>query len=378
MAKSDNLRKAKEVKNDEFYTLLSDIENELKHYKKHFENKIVLCNCDDPFESNFFKYFALNFNSLKLKRLICTCYGSSPIVGEQLSLFDLNYEIKDRKQKAYKIVINEIDDANGDGAVDLSDIEFLIKNKKNTLSLLKGDGDFRSDECVKLLKEADVVVTNPPFSLASEEYIPLLMNNNKKFLVIGDLNWITYRDFFNYLKNNQVWLGYNAVKSFVQPDKQIKKFGNKRWYTNLDIDKRHERLILYKTYQNGDYKEYYNYDGIDVSLVSNIPSDYSGHMGVPISFLEQYNPEQFRIIGLGSNIEKKYIHTVTENKKTISYIDRISNEVKYSFPYSVSERKIGNGLRLSDNGQPGGSPYGRIIIQRIDESEDGSNGNKAA
>lgn len=204
MAKSDNLRKAKENKDDEFYTRIEDIENELKYYKDYFYNKTILCNCDDPYESNFFKYFALNFNSLGLKKLICTCFDESPVIGQQLSLFDLDYNVKSSTpKKAYKIIINEIPDLNHDGAIDLTDIKELIKSKKNTLTLLKGNGDFRTDECTKLLKDVDIVVTNPPFSLW-HEYVTYLEKHKKKFLVIGRIDCINYVDICPLIIGNKI------------------------------------------------------------------------------------------------------------------------------------------------------------------------------
>lgn len=209
MAKNANLNKASRQKNDEFYTRLFDIENELKHYKRHFAGKTVLCNCDDPFESNFFKYFAMNFNPLGLKKLIATCYVSSPIAGQQLALFDILplEEAVTESKHPHKIEITEVHDVNGDGAVDLSDVEYLLKNAENTLTLLEGDDDFRSAECIEILKEADIVVTNPPFSLF-REYVAQLMEYNKKFLIIGNQNAVTYKEIFPLLKENKIWFGY--------------------------------------------------------------------------------------------------------------------------------------------------------------------------
>lgn len=312
MAKSDNLRTARQVKNDEFYTKLVDIEKELKHYKEYFYQKTVFCNCDDPFESNFFKYFAMNFNFLGLKKLICTCYATSPIAWEQLSLFNnenVVLKVKDGKQP-YKIEISEVLDYNGDGAVDLADVEYLLKNKKNTLSVLEGDGDFRSEECIELLKQADIVVTNPPFSLF-REYVMQLVEYNKKFIIIGNQNSVTYKEIFPYLKNNVLWLGYNSgAQSFQVPfsferdntylenGKKYAKFGNICWFTNLTTTKRQEELILYKHYNKNEYVKYDNYDAINVNKVTDIPIDYYGTIGVPITFLDKYNPQQFEIIGL--------------------------------------------------------------------------------
>ena len=308
MAGNTSLIKANKAKNDEFYTQLADIEEELKHYKKHFMGKTVLCNCDDPYESNFFKYFAMKFNHLGLKKLIATCYDSSPIVGEQLSLFP--------DKRPYMIQITEVIDENRDGAIDLTDVEYLLKNKKNITRKLK-NGDFRSDECVKVLKEADIVVTNPPFSLF-REYIAQLLEYNKKFIVIGSQNAITYKNFFPLLKSNSVWLGFNAVKEFRKPDGTIQKFGNVCWFTNLDHQKRHEELDLYKRYTAEEYPHYDNYDAINVDRVTDIPEDYYGVMGVPITFLDKYNPEQFEIVGISKTwygmASKVYPNQIQINK----------------------------------------------------------------
>ena len=210
MAKNANLGKAKIAKKDEFYTRLEDIELELKHYKSHFKKKTVFCNCDDPFESNFFKYFAINFNHLGLKKLICTCYATSPIAWAQLSLFENEHVIVKtiEGRDAYKIEINEIADYNDDGSIDITDVKWLLQNDKNSLSVLKGDGDFRSEECVELLKEADIVVTNPPFSLF-REYVAQLVKYNKKFLIIGNINAVTYKEIFPLLKDNKMWAGFS-------------------------------------------------------------------------------------------------------------------------------------------------------------------------
>lgn len=315
MPEIQGLRKAQKNKNDEFYTSLEDIEKEMKYYREQFYGKTVFCNCDDPFESNFFKYFALNFNTLKLKKLICTCYAGSPIVYEQLSLLDVKpLKISEETpNKPYKIEINEIPDSNDDGATDLTDVEYLIKNKENTLSLLKGDGDFRSEECIELLKESDIVVTNPPFSLF-REYVEQLEKYNKKYLIIGNVNAIAYRDFFHLIKDNKVWMGasiHSGDREFRVPNSyplnasssRIDEKGNKyirvkgvRWWTNLDYKERHEKLILYKHYNPNEYLKFDNYDAINVDKVSDIPCDYKGMMGVPITFLDKYNPEQFKII----------------------------------------------------------------------------------
>lgn len=263
MAANANLHKAKNEKNDEFYTQLTDVANELKHYRQHFAGKTVFCNCDDPTWSAFWKYFHLNFSVLGLRKLVSTHY--------------------DKNEPTYKMEYEGGDDDN---------IETGMRTP------LEGNGDFRNQECLDLLVECDIVVTNPPFSLA-REYMKILMEHNKKFIIIGDLNWITYSEIFPLLQNDKVWLGYCSVKQFLQPDGTIKKFGNKLWYTNLDITKRHERLILWRQYTANEYPKYDNYDAINVDKVPDIPIDYDGAIGVPITFLNKYNPEQFEIIGLG-------------------------------------------------------------------------------
>lgn len=287
MVKNSNLNAAKTAKNDEFYTQLTDIEKELRHCRKHFKSKTVICNCDDPFESNFFKYFVLNFNRLKLKKLIATCYEGSAVA-----------EYRNGKAKPYKAVVTIVHDTTGDGGIDMEDVRNLFELGENELTELKGDGDFRSEECLKLLDEADIVVTNPPFSLF-REYVAVLMEHKKKFIIIGNKNAITYKEIFPLLKNNEIWLGSNnpAPKEFMQRDGTIKKFGNIGWYTNLDVKKRHEEMILVKRYSPEEYPHYDNYDAINVNKVINIPCDYAGVMGVPITFLDKYNPEQFEIIG---------------------------------------------------------------------------------
>lgn len=318
---NSQLSAAKKAKNDEFYTRMTDIEHELVHYRKHFKGKVVLCNCDDPFESNFFKYFALNFNPLGLKKLIATCYSGSPIAGGeyQPSLFDDDVdEDTGRHRRAYKAVVNVFRDATGDGGLDMDDIRNLLDSGENELTELHGDGiygagDFRSKECLELLDEADIVVTNPPFSLF-REYVATLMEHGKKFVIVGNQNAITYKEAFPLLRDDRLWLGYNKVKEFVVPSADhpergnivtdgkgglIAKFGNICWYTNLDITKRHEDLLLYRRYKEDPsrYPKYDNYDAIEVSKVKDIPEDYWGVMGVPITFMDKYNPDQFDIVG---------------------------------------------------------------------------------
>ncbi|KKQ31783.1 MAG: hypothetical protein US45_C0040G0005 [Candidatus Nomurabacteria bacterium GW2011_GWA1_37_20] len=306
-----NLHSARTAKTDEFYTQLVDIEKELKHYKDQFRGKVVYCNCDDPFESNFFKYFAANFNALGLKKLITTSYVKSPIVGGQLPLFEVE-GLKPSGKEPFKIEIKKVPDTDNDGAINLDDVEYLLKHDKNTATPLKSNGDFRSEECIKLLKEADIVVTNPPFSLF-REYVAQLVEYKKKFIILGDQNAISYKEIFKLIKENKLWLGYdnNGTKWFQVPmdydiptesrkkiENGVKYFsmGRIMWFTNLDTTKRHEELTLYKKYSPKEYPNYDNYKAINLDKVSDIPMDYKGVMGVPITFLDKYNPEQFEIL----------------------------------------------------------------------------------
>ena len=284
-----NLHAAKTNKKDDFYTQLTDIEKELKHYKKHFKNKVVLCNCDDPRVSNFFKYFSLNFENLGLKKLITTCYKN-----QNMDLFS-----QENSEKAIYLEYNGA--KNNERTPDPEEIG--IKH-------LKGDGDFRSQECIELLQQADIVVTNPPFSLF-REYVAQLVGHDKKLLIIGSYNAITYKEIFQLIKENKIWLGYgfsggNAYfktphakdfsKGVYNEETGLVKFRNVTWYTNLDYKERHENLILYKKYSADEYPRYDNYDAINIGKVKNIPMDYKGVMGVPITFLDKYNPEQFEIV----------------------------------------------------------------------------------
>lgn len=291
-SKNSSLAKARDAKQDEFYTQLSDIEKELKHYKKHFKGKVVYCNCDDPRVSGFFHYFSYNFEKLGLKKLITTCYKS----GER-DLFSSN-------DAEAAIMLEYTGDKDKNNVPDPSEIG-IVK--------LKGDGDFRSDESIELLKQADIVVTNPPFSLF-REYVNQLLDYDKKFLIVGNQNAITYRDIFPHITSNRIWLGYNnGDMKFKVPDyyesratrfwvddtgQKWRSLGNACWFTNLDTTKRHEELILYRTYYGNekDYPQYDNYKAINVSKVSDIPVDYEGAMGVPITFIEKYNPSQFVIL----------------------------------------------------------------------------------
>ena len=302
MAKNDNLHKAKRAKADEFYTQLSDIEKECSHYKEHFKGKTILCNCDDPRVSNFFFYFSQNFEHLGLKKLIATCYKSQ----------DINLFSEGNTEKAVYIVYEG--DKNGNKKVD--DNELDVKE-------LQGDGDFRSKECIELLKEADIVVTNPPFSLF-REYVAQLIEYEKKFLIIGNKNAITYKEIFKLIKENKMWIGSmpmsndllfrlpkEASEELVNTKKQGSAYrivngeilgrSSSIWFTNLDHKKRHERLILYETYTPEKYPKYSNYNVIEVSKTAEIPMDYDGVMGVPISFMDKYNPEQFEIIGMAED-----------------------------------------------------------------------------
>lgn len=314
MAGNSNLHMSKAGKTDEFYTQLTTIEDELRHYRKYFKDKVILCNCDDPYESNFFKYFALNFNALGLKKLITTCYATSPVVYTQLSFFGEEETVgtSGKGRKPYKIEITEVKGANGDTIFDLSDVEYLLKNDKNVLTLLDGDGDFRSAECMELLKECDIVVTNPPFSLM-KEYIPLLAESGKFFLILGNMNHITFKEIFHYFRENKMWLGYNSghfwfkVPDYYEEKKtdykqdengqKWRRLGNICWFTNMDIDIRHQPLDLYKKYSPEKYPTYDTYDAIHVETVAEIPCDTDKIMGVPITYLASHCDEQFEILG---------------------------------------------------------------------------------
>jgi len=309
-----DLQNAKKQKNDEFYTMFADIERELRHYKGHFKDKVVYCNCDDPYESNFFKYFALSFDALGLKKLIATCYIGSPIANTQLSLFDDESVENKTTRVPHKIEITEIPDLNQDGAVDLTDVELLLASDRNHLTRLKGDGDFRSKECIELLKQADIVVTNPPFSLF-REYVAQLVEYDKKYLIVGTWNAISYKEIFKLIKENKLWIGINSNRNFSgfivpkyydlygtearvdEKGNRVVSSNNTCWFTNLDITKRHEELILYKQYNSEEYPKYDNYKAINVDATKDIPKDFTGTMGVPVTFLDKYNPTQFEIIG---------------------------------------------------------------------------------
>ena len=351
MASNKDLNKAKDGKKDEFYTQLEDIEKEMRHYKEHFKGKTVFCNCDDPYESNFFKYFAINFNHLGLRKLICTCYAGSPVVytqmkweinGTELSLTeDKEHSVIEYEKKPYKIEITEVNDLNGDGAVDLTDINLLLKSVNGRPRLLKGDGDFRSEECVNLLKEADIVVTNPPFSLF-REYVAQLISYNKKFIIIGNQNAITYKEIFPLLKNNQMWLGFGFKRNcahFINKHYEdtatdldhregMIRVSGVMWFTNIDIKKRHEDMVLYKKYNPSEYPKYDNYDAIEVSKTAEIPCDYDGVMGVPITFMDKYNPEQFDIIGASESEGRGFSGTLWHEESGVAQ-PLVNNERTY-------------------------------------------------
>lgn len=366
MAGNKKLTDANIAKYDEFYTQLSDIEGEVRHYKDQFRGKIVLCNCDDPYESNFFKYFSMNFNFLGLRKLIATCFADSSIAGEQLSLIDVN-ALEDQNVVAkhpYKIEITEVVDENGDGAIDLSDVEYLLKNKKNVLTLLQGSGDFRSSECIGLLKEADIIVTNPPFSLF-REYVAQLFHYNKLFIIIGNKNAITYKEIFRLIKENRIWTGYRGFsggmwfyvsENYDDYDKVVdgQKLKNvpSIWFTNLDTSKRHENMTLYKQYTPDEYPHYDNYDAIEVSKTSDIPYDYEGAMGVPITFLDKYNPAQFEILGMCENMDLYGLKTRVYSGKECK--DRYFELFGKRGVYDLNAAGVINGRKV----------YQRLLIKR--------------
>ena len=357
---SRNLHDAKLTKKDEFYTQLTDIEKEIRHYRKHFKNKVVLCNCDDPTISNFFHYFSYSFEQLGLKKLITTCYKS-----QDWNLFS--------KRKNKSAIYLEYDgDKNGDKVPNPEEIG---------IKKLKGDGDFRSEECIDLLKKADIVVTNPPFSLF-REYLSQLMHYKKKFIILGHQGAIGYKEIFPYLQNNQMWLGVNngGIKWFrVNDDYDIKtetrkkiidgkKFfsmGNVNWFTNLTINKRNEELKLYKKYNKKDHPKYDNYDAIEVSKVSEIPNDYKGVMGVPVTFLDKHNPNRFKILGLS----QKYGYGLKSNKFYNDYEEIRPNGKKTG---SSGRKTNGNpvmkgrskGNYFSNGKREVYSLYTRIFIQK--------------
>lgn len=321
------LTAAREAKQDEFYTQYVDIQKEVEAYLEFdpdtFRGKVVYCNCDDPFESNFFKYFAANFNRLGLKKLVTTSYDGSPIAGAQLSFGEYGAgDSKRQKPKAIAIEIEKVKEAKGRGGNGIEDIRLFLKRNPHSRKSLSEGGDFRSKECIELLKQSDIVVTNPPFSLFSA-FIAQLLKHKKKFLIIGNTNSITYKEVFPHIKANKLWLGctnFNVGMFFEVPDnwkkfhhideetgKKIARVSTSCWYTNLDHGRRHQPLSLMTTADNlrfsknlkgmSAYKKYDNYDAIEVGTYKEIPSDYDGVMGVPVTFLDKYNPDQFEIVG---------------------------------------------------------------------------------
>ena len=338
MSLNRNLREAKRQKNDDFYTQLPDIENELKHYKQHFAGKVVYCNCDDPKISNFYKYFSLNFEALGLKKLITTCYRN-----QHMDLFSDH-----TSEKAIWLECNQ--GTYEKGAYVPSD---------PVVRYLNGDGDFRSPECVELLKQTDIVVTNPPFSLF-REYVAQLIEHDKKFVIIGSKNAITYKEIFSLIKNNQIWLGHGFVngnayfrvknvenyedKSLFDKSTRLVKFRNVGWFTNLDINKRHEDLILYKSYSPSEYPKYDNYNAIEVSKVREIPKDWGGMIGVPISFLDNYNPDQFEILGITDRKSPLQVKEYTKDVPNYSSLNRrgvvkINNTLKPTYARILIKNK---------------------------------------
>ena len=357
-----NLHKAKNNKKDEFYTQLSDIENELRHYKDHFKGKVVYCNCDDPRVSNFFHYFSYNFEHLGLKKLIATCYKN-----QDVDLFSTN----ESEQAVY---LEYTGDKNGNKVPDVNEIG---------VKPLQGDGDFRSAESIELLKQADIVVTNPPFSLF-REYVAQLIEYDKKFLIIGNLNSVTYKDIFALIKANKLWFGHSihsGDREFRVPEdypltaasSRIDDKGNKyirvkgvRWFTNLDYEERHQDLILHKTYTSEEYPNYENFDAINVDKTKDIPKDYNGNIGVPITFLDKYIPEQFEILALGivGSIEfasNKRMEILDKNGESTG---KFTNNAKGTL-YREYNPKIDKSPAFKDveNGKLYSSIYARVIIK---------------
>lgn len=355
--KGTSFTEAKKARADEFYTQLPDIERELRHYKSHFRDKVVYANCDDPRVSNFFHYFSFNFEKLGLKRLITTCYKS-----QEVDLFS-----QGDAEKAVWLEYNG--DLNGSGVPEPEEIG---------IKPLNGDGDFRSLESIELLKQADVVVTNPPFSLF-RQYVAQLVEYDKKFVIVGSTNAITYKDIFPLIRDNRLWLGHgfqagNAyfrtpnpndyAKGVYDPETGLVKFRNVTWFTNLDISKRHEELVLYKTYNPDDYPAYDNFDAIEVSSVKDIPKDYEGLMGVPVTFLESYNPDQFEIVGIttsfGGQQTKEYPKQIQVNpdgkEKTVGKLNDAPAMKVATPPVGKTYYKIGDEFFILR--------YHRVLVRR--------------
>ena len=338
MSRKANLTSAKNKKNDEHYTRRIDVENELKHYKHHFKNKTVYCNCDDPDWSSFWKYFSLKFESLGLKKLVSVHYEAD--------------------KPSYMLQIFK--DVNNDGRVN-----YLDKVKID----LKGSGGFETEECIEILKEVDIVVTNPPFSLF-REYLKQLMDYKKKFLIIGNLNAVTYKEVFPLIKENKIWLGVTSPKEFTNPEGGITKFGNIGWFTNLTHKNRHEGLFLSECYTEDKYKKYVNYDAIEVfktgnEIVKNTPKDYYQVMGVPISFLLNFNPDQFEIVGLGNSKKNFTPNKTLTNVKKIKTNGKVENGNAINCVLALEVDEAPNKTYYtSDDHKYLIAPYARILIKR--------------
>ena len=358
-ANNSSLNQAGKEKKDEFYTQYSDIEIEVENYRDQFENKTVFCNCDDAFESNFFRYFIRNFNSLKLKKLIATCYAHSSRKSTLSCFGDFLLPQTDHPV-AYKAVVTLVDDGLIETESGDVDLVRLFQIPGNSIEILNGDGDFRSPESVNLLEASDIIVTNPPFSLF-REFISQLTRFNKDFLIIGNINAITYKEVFPLIRENKVWLGasiHSGDRKFFVPDDYplnaagcgIDENGQRfirvkgvRWFTNLDMPQRHERLPLKEEFSEENYPKYENYDAVNVSRTANIPFNYDGVMGVPITFLDKYSPDQFEILMLANG-------NVRANS---------SPEILKRVGYSKHDLDKG-GVGIID----GKRSYARILIQR--------------
>lgn len=376
---------AKRNKVDEFYTQLADIEKELRHYKESFKDKVIFCNCDDPYESNFFKYFAMNFNYLGLKKLIATCYDSSPIAYTQLNLFGDDKVVPNNNRHPYKIEITEVEDGNKDGAIDLSDVEHLLRNKKNTLTLLKENGDFRSNECIELLKQSDIVVTNPPFSLF-REFVEQLTIYNKDYIIMGNTNALSYKEIFKLFKIDKIRTGYtnfNVGMYFFVPDdcekyhkivdgKKMVRVSTSCWFTSLNVKKHNDELTLYKKYSEIEFPPFVNYNAINVNNYKDIPYDFDGEIGVPVTFLDKYNPKQFEIIALGivgsiNFTSEKKMEILKDGEPTGKYTINAKGTLyrKYNPDYDTKPPAF----RDVETGELYSSIYARIIIKRRNTNE---------
>lgn len=398
---NQGLGAARVAKQDEFYTQYVDIQKEVEAYLEFdpdtFRGKVVYCNCDDPFESNFFKYFAANFNKLGLKSLITTSYDGSPIAGQRTLFPEYNIEgNKRQKPQALAVSLEQVEDENGDGAVDIDDVMLFLERNAAARVALKGNdeypgGDFRSAECVELLKKADIVVTNPPFSLF-REYVAQLIEHEKKFLIIGNQNAISYKEIFPHIRDNRLWLGVDngGTKWFqVQDDYNIKTESRKKvvdgikyfsmgsimWFTNLDHGRRHQRLSLMSMSENlkfsknlkgkAAYARYDNYDAIEVSTYKEIPNDYDGMMGVPVTFLDKYNPDQFKILGItqswdggASKIYPKQTQVSRDGKRSV--VSKLNDGAAIAIdspPHGATYYIVGDDIYIKT--------YCRIIIRRL-------------